>query len=118
MLSLPLTNRPDQFALIDDVDLDLLRHSWYLKKSKSVWYVCTGIRQGKKVRTIRLHRLIASRVLGRDVSRSDDVHHLGHDTLDNRRSKFVVVDHAIHGMDRYLTDEFNAYLEDKYGPQN
>jgi hypothetical protein len=118
MLNLPLTNRPDQFALIDDVDLDLLRHSWYLKKSKSVWYVCTGVRQGRRVRTIRLHRLIASRVLGRDVSRSDDVHHLGHDTLDNRRSKFVVVDHAIHGMDRYLTDEFNQYLEDKYGPQN
>lgn len=72
--------------LVSDCDVDLVsRHTWFAKKSRHGWYACTNIRIGKKVKTIRLHRLI--------TGCPDDmtVDHLDRDHWMNTRENLEVV---------------------------
>lgn len=44
------------------------------------------------------HRLVACLIVGRILDRSTHVHHINHDTTDNRPENLEVVTHAEHGV--------------------
>jgi hypothetical protein len=115
MVQIPIVNRPGVFALVSNCDADLARHRWFLKPSKSLWYVVRSVRQGEKILTIRLHRVVGERIHGRPLDKGLDVHHEQSDTLDNRREKLEVVDHDRHGLFSHEASEYDRYLEAKYG---
>jgi hypothetical protein len=91
-----LSNSPE-LAFVDDEDYEwALQYTWRLKRSAYSEYVCCTVREGRKFRTLRLHREIAKRRLG-DLPVSVDVHHEGVSSLDNRWSVLEVADHQLHG---------------------
>jgi hypothetical protein len=112
---IPLVNRPGLYAIVSEEDADLARYRWFFKPSKSVMYVVRSVRQGHKVVTVRLHRVIGERMEGRALAKTVDVHHEGSNTLDNRREKLEVVDHDRHGLFSHEASEYTKYMEAKYG---
>lgn len=77
-----------QYALVDDIDYEYLnRQNWNANYSKSTesYYARRNIWLGLKYTTQLMHRVIMERVLGRKLVKGEDVDHINHDTLDNRR---------------------------------
>ncbi len=78
------------FAEVDEIDSNLASTKWqawrYGKQTNPVWYAsrteCAG---GMPCKKIYMHRIVLSRILGRDLSRYEQVDHINHDGLDNRR---------------------------------
>lgn len=69
---------------IDDFDLSLLK--WNSGKSNSGIIARRGIlKTYPKQRYTSMHRLILSRMIGRDLTKDEQVDHINHNTLDNRR---------------------------------
>jgi len=85
----------DGVAWVSDEDTDLDCFSWYLKKSDHKWYVATSIRQGKKVKTLRLHRLVAAR-MGLCVRAGINVHHHDGNPMNNTRGNLNALGHIAH----------------------
>jgi hypothetical protein len=96
MIRVPLSNS-DSEVYISDIDADVLVFTWYLKQSDHKWYVCTGIRQGHVIKTLRLHRLIAARA-GLPVHYGVDVHHIDGSRFNNCRENLKAIDHADHAI--------------------
>lgn len=74
-------------ALIDAVDSDLAALKWCANPYRNRTYAVRGAstRGGGKGRHIRLHRVILSRMLGRELASSEIVDHINGNALDNRR---------------------------------
>lgn len=91
MKTIPLSNS-NQTAIVSDEDYDLVnRYTWRLKKSAYSQYVCTSIREGQDVRTVRLHRFIMN------PQERQDVHHEDSNSLHNWRENLKCIDHDFHG---------------------
>ena len=74
-------------VLVDDCDRDLLEHRWYTQKDTRTYYVVRSVaKPGGGRTTQRLHRVILSRMLGRELLRHEKVDHIDGNGLDNRRS--------------------------------
>jgi glycine cleavage system aminomethyltransferase T len=123
VVQVPLTNRPGLFALVDDIDADLAGLAWYLKKSKSGFYVARAAHAGyrrdgrRKVKTVRLHRIIHGRKSGQTVPKNLDVHHgPDPDTLNNTRDNLQSVGHVTHGAFSHNAAAFDRWAEARYGP--
>lgn len=73
-------------ALVDDVDADLSQYTWNAKYSKNIdgYYAARSENHNS---TVFMHRVILSRMLGRELLRSEHTDHIYHNTLDNRRSE-------------------------------
>jgi len=68
-------------AVVDDIDYEfVMRWKWCLVGGK---YVRRGYREGGKQKCMYLHREIAARA---GLCLDDDIDHINHDRLDNRRS--------------------------------
>ena len=93
MVPIALTNSTD-VAWVSDEDRDLAGLTWHIKRSARTEYAVTSVRQGKCVKSLRLHRIVASR-MGHNVA-DRDVHHVNHITLDCRRENLVVLSHDEH----------------------
>ena len=81
-----------QWAIVDDADFDLLNQwKWYARwaLSNRSFYAERGVRVGKKVQKIQMHRLLLG--LNHEDKRQCD--HIHHNTLDNRRSQIRIVTH-------------------------
>lgn len=72
-----------KIALIDDIDSDLANNRWYASITKGSTLAYAIRREAS--RNIRMHRVILERVLGRPLRFNEDVDHINHDGLDNRR---------------------------------
>jgi hypothetical protein len=72
-------------AFVDPVDSDLAQLNWSsaISGSKKVNYAAKG---GKKGECFSLHRVILSRMLGRELSHFEQVDHKDNNGLNNRRS--------------------------------
>lgn len=85
MAEIKLTNR-DFNVLIDDSNYEFLsQFSWYAKNSRWGEYACAGLRVGRRVLTIRMHRFI--------MRCFDDqtVDHLNGNHWDNRSENLEIV---------------------------
>lgn len=87
MIQVVLTNS-FKTALIDDHNAALvLQYSWYLKRASFNWYVATSVRQGNKVKTILLHRLIMP------TDKKHDIHHKNGNPLNNLENNLEIISH-------------------------
>jgi hypothetical protein len=78
-------------ALVDDVDTDLVDFKWFAQKVKGKsslrWYADRhGPMTNGRRRSVRMHRVILERILGRSLEKQEQVDHINHNGLDNRRS--------------------------------
>jgi hypothetical protein len=85
-------------TLVDEEDADLSDIKWYAHFVKNPnelhgqWYVDGhGPTKNGRRETIRLHRMILERMLGRPLKSSEHVDHINHDSLDNRRANLRLV---------------------------
>lgn len=83
----------DECAIVDDCDYTACEQfAWYLKKSRSGEYPCASVREGRRVKTLRLHRFIATRA-GKlhGENAMFEVHHENADHMDCRRANLSVL---------------------------
>lgn len=74
---------------VSDIDADLAEFAWF---SNSNGY---AVRAGNhSPRLVRMHRVIAGRMLGRKLERHELVDHINRNRLDNRRSNLRIVGYA------------------------
>lgn len=82
-------------ALIDETDIDILKYKWYADKlgkgPNSVWYAARHIRLDNRESVQYMHRAILTRVFDRPLQKHEQVDHINHDGLDNRRSNLRLV---------------------------
>lgn len=94
MKIIPLSNR-DFGCQVDDEDYDFLsQFSWYAKASRRGDYACTGVRQGKRIITLRMHRLIAGCYDYKTVD------HIDGDHFNNQRDNLEIVE-MLENINRY-----------------
>lgn len=72
-------------AIVDEADKDLADLSWTVNALKNTQYAMRHIRINRKQIAILLHRVILSRMLGRELLSSEQTDHINGDGLDNRR---------------------------------
>lgn len=107
---IPLTNS-DKVAIIDAADYEQVsQHRWFLKHNgKGKYYVARGVRQGKKVICIYLHRFIMQPNDGQDV------HHGKNGKLDCTRENLECIEHTNHGIQYYGAE---AKAADEYADRH
>lgn len=82
-------------AIIDAVDADLAVLKWRVNVGRHTYYALHSTTSvGVKRRTIQLHRVILSRMLGRELLRTEQVDHVNLNGLDNRRENLRLATHA------------------------
>jgi predicted glycoside hydrolase/deacetylase ChbG (UPF0249 family) len=82
-----LTTNTGRPVLVSEEDYEAVsRFRWFEKRSANKTYVVRSTRIGRRVITKQLHRFIAERAFGRQLSYMD-IHHVGGDSFDNRRSQ-------------------------------
>ena len=89
---IPLTNSQLK-AMVDPEDFDRVsKLSWFLKTDRrtNVHYVARSEREGRRVKTIRLHRFVTN------AGPNDDVHHKDLNPLNNHRENLEVVPKEVH----------------------
>lgn len=70
-----------KYAIVDDVDYKwLMQWKWQAHNYHGKWYATRGALKGEGCGTILMHRQIMY------ASRGEEVDHINHNTLDNRRS--------------------------------
>ncbi len=87
-----MITREEIFAGLDSEDHDLLAtYKWYLDNNG---YIFRSVRDGKKKCSVRLHRLVLARIIGRSLIPSDIGDHINRNRIDNRRSNLRVATRA------------------------
>lgn len=83
-------------AQVDDIDADLAALTWNVNSSGY------AVRNGERPRriTIRMHRVIMRRMLGRELERWELVDHINGDPLDNRRSNLRLANNSENAFNR------------------
>ena len=85
MVIIPLTRGFS--AIVDDTDADLSEMKWYASNAD---YAVRNIRNGVSRSTVILHRVIMSRVIGRELLQTEYVDHIDGNTMNNRRSNIRI----------------------------
>ena len=97
MVAISLTNS-ERVAYVSDEDSDLAQYAWFLKRSHTGEYVCRSVRDGTRIKTVRLHRVVVQRMLGDIPLPCDqDIHHgPDTDTMNNTRENLTPLEHVHH----------------------
>lgn len=76
-------------TIVDDIDKDLAEKKWYADKHGKhniIFYVKRQeLIDNEKRNSCYMHRIILERILGRELIKGEDVDHINHNGLDNRR---------------------------------
>lgn len=100
------------YMIVDAQDADLADVPWCMTAKGY------AIRRLSPRKYILGHRAVAMRMLGRAVARGEQVDHVNHDRLDNRRANLRIVTHAENqqhrrGKNRNNTSGFRGVSYDK-----
>lgn len=79
IVRIPLINSPNEFASVDEIDVDLLHYDWYLLSSG---YVASNQKENDGWKIVYLHTMIALRKFG-DIPEETD--HEDRNKSNNRR---------------------------------
>lgn len=78
-------------VIVDEADYAYVsQFRWYPKKSGSCYYAVRKVRRGGHEHLIRMHRELCP---ARD---DEDVHHINHNTMDNRRANLKPLSRSEH----------------------
>src|SRR5688572_6952839 len=93
VIRLPLSQ--GQFALISPEDIDLAQLKWSAAKHEYGGYYAFRTNPTKESpKKIYLHRVILSRMLGRELTRVDECDHIDLNKLNNQRSNLRLATHS------------------------
>lgn len=83
VIELPLTHGLVTF--IDAVDADLGANNWHAKPRRASYVAARSINPRGEKQTLLLHRVILGRMLGRELTKDEEVDHVDLDPLNNTR---------------------------------
>lgn len=94
-----------QQTIISAQDNDLARLKWNVIKRSAGYYAKRDIQKNNKTKCLKLHRVILSRMLGRELLRSEQVDHRDGDTLNNTRENLRLATNSQNQANRKLTSQ-------------
>ena len=77
-------------AIIDDCDSDLAELNWHCKVQSNTTYVLRNISKNRSRKQERMHRIILSRMIGRELLEEELPDHIDGNGLNNRRSNLRI----------------------------
>lgn len=86
-------------TIIDAVDIDLADYKWFVRKNG---YAQRQIKINGTRQRILLHRVILSRILGRDLEDGEFTDHINGNKGDNRRANLRVCNHDQNSRNRNI----------------
>ena len=85
-------------TIVDDQDVGIVnKHKWHILRGRNTFYAVRNVQIAKITKSIYLHRLL----LGLSRGDKQEVDHINHDGLDNRKKNLRIVDHRKNQWNTY-----------------
>lgn len=89
MKEIPMSNKPDVVAWVDDDDYERLsKHRWRAKGDRSTFYAYTDIYVGDKRKMVSMHSMVIN------LEGKPQVDHIDHNGLNNQKTNLRAATHA------------------------